>query len=178
NGNNDRLPPKILEQIFRNIYGFSGYYRDAASIGALYNCLLVCKHWCRCAIPILWSDTFYPIQNIKVEVISTYMLCLEDENLREIERAGIRLNKAGIILDSDNIPIEWERSENLEMLRLEKEKLERYKQDELEKFRLEKNTDAQRRLDRLKRLAIFERIRKFERFDFDHNNQCLIIQSI
>ncbi|CAG8641055.1 23567_t:CDS:2 [Cetraspora pellucida] len=86
------------------------------------------------------------------------MLCLEDENLREIERAGIRLDKAGIILGSDNIPIEWGRSENLEMLRLEKEKLERYKQDELEleKFRLEKNTDAQRRLD----------------------SQCLIIQSI
>ncbi|CAG8566967.1 17697_t:CDS:2, partial [Racocetra fulgida] len=119
NRNNDRLPPEILKQIFRNIYGFSGYYRDASSIGALYNCLLV-------------------------EVISTYMLCLEDEDLREIERAGIRLDKAGIILDSDNNSIEWESSENLEMLRLEKEKLERHQKEEL---RLEKNSETQKRLE-------------------------------
>ncbi|KAF0528872.1 E3 ubiquitin-protein ligase RAD18 [Gigaspora margarita] len=168
--NNDRFfPPNVLEQIFQNIYGFRGHYRDAASIGTIYNCLLVCRNWCRCAVPILWSDTFYPIQTIKSEVISTYMLCLEDENLREIERAGIRLDKAGIIVDSENDSIEWGRFENLEMLRLEQEKLERIKQEESEKTRLEKNSETQKRLDRLKRLKLFERIRKFEKFDFNHN---------
>ncbi|CAG8578875.1 7679_t:CDS:2 [Dentiscutata heterogama] len=145
--NNDRFPPEVLERIFQIIYGLRGHYRNATSIGTLYNCLLVCKNWCKCAVPILWSDTFYPIQTIKIEVISTYMLSLEDENLKEIERAGIRLDKAGIFVDSENDPIEWERSENLEMLRLEREKLEKIKKEELEKMRSEKNSDTQNRLD-------------------------------
>src|SRR6266498_4034159 len=93
-----QLPPEILKNIFRKIYGHRGCYRSDGHLNNLYSCLLVNKEWSANVVPILWSAVFYPIQTIRIGVISTYLSCLSLENRKILQ------NRADI-----NIPIQYNR---------------------------------------------------------------------
>ncbi|KAF0562537.1 f-box domain-containing protein [Gigaspora margarita] len=65
------LPNECYYQIFNNLRCNDDYYRD------LFSCILVNRHWCRVAIPILWSE---PEQHFKDEIIiRTFLLTLNTE---------------------------------------------------------------------------------------------------
>ncbi|RIA90786.1 hypothetical protein C1645_769120 [Glomus cerebriforme] len=93
-----RLPPEILKNIFQIIYGHKGCYRSDEHLNNLFSCLLVNKEWCESAIPILWSEVFYPIQTIRIGTITTYLSCLNLEKRKTLQ------NQAGV-----NIPIQYDR---------------------------------------------------------------------
>ncbi|RGB25722.1 hypothetical protein C1646_771340 [Rhizophagus diaphanus] len=94
-----QLPPEVLKNIFQKIYGNRGCYRSDKNLNDLYSCLLVNKRWCVNVVPILWSAVFYPIQTIRIGVITTYLSCLS------LEKRKILQNQAGI-----NIPTNYDKT--------------------------------------------------------------------
>ncbi|CAG8505865.1 3326_t:CDS:2 [Funneliformis mosseae] len=80
-----KLPPKILEIVFREIHGYRGYYPNH-HLNDLHSCLLVNKEWCESTVPVLWSSVFYPIQTIRIDAITTYLSCLSSEKRQLLQR--------------------------------------------------------------------------------------------
>ncbi|CAG8673884.1 3122_t:CDS:2, partial [Scutellospora calospora] len=59
---------------------------------ALYPCILVNRQWCRIAIPILWSQPFLFEKKSYLPVISMYLKCLEDHDIKSLLNQGIDIS--------------------------------------------------------------------------------------
>ncbi|KAG9288021.1 hypothetical protein G9A89_017616 [Geosiphon pyriformis] len=78
-GTVEALPPEILQKIINHLSPTSNSQFHTKN---LYNCVLVCKQWCKVTAPILWERPFAAICHRHHKVITIFLAFLSDSERR------------------------------------------------------------------------------------------------
>lgn len=81
------LIPEILEQVFFFLSTSVDQTYDE-NIRDLFSCALVCRQWCRNAVPIMWEKPFETCYRKCTKVVSSLVLFLENINSNITKQKG------------------------------------------------------------------------------------------
>ncbi|GBB90649.1 hypothetical protein RclHR1_17690003 [Rhizophagus clarus] len=87
----NNLIPEILKDIFKYVYDPDADSCYIADRNHLYSCLLVNRHWCKIAVPILWNRAlnYYGSTHERQTKILSLLKCLDQKSRNNLINNGV-----------------------------------------------------------------------------------------